>query len=192
LCNIEWFFIQFFLIKQGCRQGDPISPYIFILCAEILAVKIRQYKDIKGIKIDAVDGEEYKISQFADDTSLLLDGSENSLNTALNLLNKFTEIAGLKINFDKTKVFWILVDSLKYSTRSIKTRWKLTSWGDTQFKLLGLTFDVNLEKMIDLNFDEKLQKVKNSISHWKKRVLTPLGKIITSFIYSLFYKPTYT
>jgi hypothetical protein len=47
-------------------------------------------KDVKGI---IIDGEEYKISQFADDTSLLLDGSEKYLNTALKFLNKFTEIS---------------------------------------------------------------------------------------------------
>ena len=42
----EWFAIQ-----RGCRQGDPISPYLFILCVEILAIMIRQNKHIKGIFI---------------------------------------------------------------------------------------------------------------------------------------------
>jgi hypothetical protein len=74
----------------------------------------------------------------------------------------FSEISRLKVNFDKTKVIRI-IGSLKYSTRSIKTKWKLT-WGDTQFKLLGLIY-VDLEKMIELNFNEKLQKVKNSIGY---------------------------
>ena len=67
---------NFFKVKRGCRQDDPILPYIFILCAEILAIKIRQCNDIQGI---IIDGEECKISQFADDTSLLLDRSEKSL-----------------------------------------------------------------------------------------------------------------
>ena len=69
-----------FSVERGCRQGDPLSPYIFLLCAEILSLLIKANKDIKGIKIANIT---YKLSQFADDTTLLLDGSEKSLNETL-------------------------------------------------------------------------------------------------------------
>ena len=67
---------EFFSVQRGCRQGDPLSPYIFLLCAESLALMLKSNEDIQGIKIG---GEEYKLSQFADDTTILLDGQEKSL-----------------------------------------------------------------------------------------------------------------
>jgi len=99
--QINGFLSDFITIERGCRQGEPISSYIFILCAEILAIKIRHSNTIKGIEIDST---EYKISQFADDTSLFLDGTEASLNATLDLLNDFALYSGLKINYDKTNL----------------------------------------------------------------------------------------
>ena len=64
-----------FEIQRGYRQGDPISPYLFVLCSEILAVKIRADKDIKGINIF---DNEFKINQFADDTSFTPKGEKES------------------------------------------------------------------------------------------------------------------
>ena len=94
-----------FRLERGCKQGDPISTYLFILCAEILAIKIRNYeKKIKGIKINNID---FKLVQFADDTTIILDGSENSLTETLNELENFAKISGLKLNFQKTQLIWI-------------------------------------------------------------------------------------
>ena len=45
------FFSSFFNIGRGCRQGDPISPYLFLLCVEIMAILIRKNQNIKGICI---------------------------------------------------------------------------------------------------------------------------------------------
>jgi len=69
-------FSNFFKLGRGCRQGNPLSPYIFILCVEILGIAIRNNPQIKGIKIGDV---EHKITQFADDTNLILDDDENSI-----------------------------------------------------------------------------------------------------------------
>ena len=49
----------------------------------------------------------YKITQFADDTTLILDGSERSLLSALNTIEIFGTVSGLKMNKSKTKLIWI-------------------------------------------------------------------------------------
>ena len=127
----QWQSIFFFSISRGCRQGDPLSPYIFIL-----SNKIRNNKSIKGMHINQ---SEHTISQYADDTSVFLDGSEKSLNE----LEDFAYISGLKNNFEKTQLVWI--DSKKFDTSSIKLKWKLL-WGKQTFKLLSINFNTDFKK----------------------------------------------
>ena len=62
--------------------------------------------DIKGITIG---DKEKKISQYADDTTLILDGSKNSLFAALDTLEFYSRLSGLKINSSKTKIICILI-----------------------------------------------------------------------------------
>jgi hypothetical protein len=91
-------------VERGCRQGDPISPYLFVLCAEILACKIREGLEIKGINIA---NTEFKVSQFADDTSLLLNGDKESYEKLFQILNEFEQFSGLKLNYEKTINVWL-------------------------------------------------------------------------------------
>ena len=162
---------NFFTIGRGCRQGDPLSPYLFILCAEIMAIRIRGNEKIKGIKIFQT---EHQLSQFADDTSVILDGSEESLAETLLELKWFAKVSGLKINFSKTQVVWI--GSKKFSKDTLCEDWQL-SWGKSSFKVLGINFDVNLDNLIRINYDPYLKRMKGLIQQWNKRNLTPIGKI---------------
>ena len=105
LCVIQnGIFSSFFNIGRGCRQGDPASPYIFNLCVEIMAILIRKNVDIKGININ---NKEYSLIQYADDTTIFLDGSQKSLKSTLDLLYQFSKYSGLKPNIDKTKAVWV-------------------------------------------------------------------------------------
>ena len=64
----------------------------------------------------------------------------------------------------------------KYSTKKIKTRWKL-QWGSNRFKLLGIIFDTGLNKVNEINYKNKIELLKSTIHNWQRRHLTPLGKI---------------
>ena len=57
----------YFEIKRGVRQGDPLSPYLFILCIEVMAHKLRKDNLIEGIKFG---DEEIKLALYADDMTI--------------------------------------------------------------------------------------------------------------------------
>ena len=161
-----------FRISRGCRQGDPISPYLFILCAEILACRIREDQDLKPIKIDDT---EFKISQFADDTTFLLNGDKESFEKLFNHLNLFGNVSGLKLNHDKTNNIWLGSES------DSKARWLPhlnMSWNPPKFKILGLWFTHNLENMEKINTQDKYLETKLLFASWAKRSNTPIGRVV--------------
>ena len=161
-----------FFLQRGCRQGDPISPYIFLLCAEILAILIKKNENIKGIK---VGNKEFVISQYADDTSLILDGTEISLKYALLTLKFYAKISGLGVNMDKTSVIWI--GSMRHSNRILCSEYDL-NWVKDKFSLLGVTLSTDLQNIVEMNYNEKLQMLRSIFTSWSKRVLTPIGKLV--------------
>ena len=162
----EWFYLQ-----RGCRQGDPLSPYLFVICAEILATLIRRHGGIKGIKIGNV---EFLISQYADDTSFILDGSLESLDNCMKVLKLYAKASGLCVNIDKTKVVWI--GSMKNSNVRFCENYDL-QWEKNEFMVLGVRFTKNLKDMVDLNYNDKLLEIRKLLLNWSKRLLTPLGRI---------------
>ena len=75
---------DFFALSRGVRQGCPSSPYLFLLCVEIVGSAVRNDNEIRGFKV--LDTES-KISQYADDRTLILNGSESSFSRSLSLLD---------------------------------------------------------------------------------------------------------
>ena len=137
---------RFFPVQRGCRQGDPISPYLFLICVEIMAVRIREDSKVKGIRIG---NREVKLFQYADDTGMLLDGSKSSILSALHLLEEFAKYSGLKPNIDKTQAIWL------GSMRGCQENFSLSlEWTSRPFKVLGVIFSTSLHEMTTLNYEE--------------------------------------
>ena len=162
---------DWFHINRGVRQGDPCSPYLYLIGAEVLSILIRQHKNIKGIKVRE---QEVLLSQFADDTNICLDGTEKSFKEVINVLKSFAQISGLKINHEKTNVIWF--GSMKNS--AIKyMRDENFCWNPGVFRILGIQFCLDLKRMTEINFQGKLDSIKRLLGRWSRRDLSPLGKI---------------
>ena len=91
-----------FPLKSGTRQGCPLSPLLFNTVLEVLARAIRAEKEIKGIQIGK---EEVKLSLFADDMILYTENPKDSTRKLLQLMNEYSNVAGYKINIQKSLAF---------------------------------------------------------------------------------------
>ena len=165
-CVSDWFQVQ-----RGCRQGDPISPYLFILCVEILGIMTRENRNIKGIVVNNV---EHKLSQYADDTEFLLQGDRDSFEQCINVLDTFGKKSGLCLNCGKTCAVWL--GSKKNSQLQYMQHLGM-SWNPAKFKVLGIWLTNNLEGVEQLNYEEKFSEIKYLMDTWMKREITPLGRI---------------
>ena len=131
-------------------QGCPLSPYLFILTAEVLAKAGRKNENIRGIN---VNDKEIKISQYADDTTLILDGSNSFLLSPLSLLDDFFKVSGLRLNNNKTEAFWIGANCLKEEIRVTGRDFK---WPKSKVKALGVWFSLHPKETLTLNNQDKI------------------------------------
>ena len=160
-----------FLLHRGCRQGDPISPYLFIICSEFLTQAIKNNDDIEGI---TVISREHKSSQYADDTSLFLKANEANLKNALQTLQWFYIKSGLKINETKTKV--IRLGPIRETDRRF-CRENNLDWV-TEFTALGIHYNVlKMEDITSYNINIKKPEMTKLMHSWSCRNITPLGRI---------------
>jgi hypothetical protein len=97
---------RFFQTKKGLRQGDPLSPLLFNLVADMLATLIARAKEgqINGLIPHLVEGC-ISILQYADDTILFMDHDFEQANNMKLLLCAYEQLSCLKINFHKNELF---------------------------------------------------------------------------------------
>ena len=164
-----------FPLERGCRHGDPLSPYIFILAIEPLAIMIKNNKQIEGIE---VQNHTFKIGLYADDIFLLLKNSESSLRESIHVFRNFELCSGLKMNLEKTHV--ARIGHLGVRNRALCNDLNLIWVKD--FKLLGIVFDNDVDKMLEKNFSSRLQGIEKLFIEklfnlYQKQHLSIIGKI---------------
>jgi len=162
-----------FKLERGVRQGDPLSPYLFIVAIEILAISLRTNKYIEGIKIGA---NEIKSLFYADDMTATL-ANISSVEILIKILNDFEKCSGLKMNLSKTKAMWIGA-SKQSLEKPLDLEWC------SGVKTLGIYFSCDQEQVFKQNFHERLKDVQKIINLWSFRSLSLFGKvtIIKSFL----------
>jgi len=155
-----------FMLSRGVRQGDPLSPYLFIIALETLAIKIRSDNSINGFRIG---GELTKLSLFVDDMTCFLHDKE-SFSSLLVTLESFGLCSGLRVNHEKTEMLALGRNNLEEKDLNDH---KICD----SIKILGVYFGYDGKQRNDLNYRQTLKSIKKLMHMWKWRNLSILGKI---------------
>ncbi|XP_035545050.1 uncharacterized protein LOC109016147 [Juglans regia] len=164
----------FFKGGRGLRQGDPLSPYLFIILQEILSRLIKQSVEEKrfGQFSQARGTRLISHLMYADDVVIFTNGGRSSIRNILRILDIYESWTGQLINKEKTAMFF----SNKISIARKRNLKRLTGFseGKFPFKYLGIPIVSGKLKIADL--EELVRKVQTKISGWKMRLLSVGGR----------------
>ncbi|XP_045789329.1 uncharacterized protein LOC123884299 [Trifolium pratense] len=162
--------------ERGLRQGDPLSPYLFILCADVLSGLMKRKAVTGGIHGIKIARQAPKISHllFADDSLLFARASSTEADVILSVLAEYQQASGQVVNLDKSEV------SFSQNVRNeekdmIRNRMGVKTV-DNHSKYLGLpvVFGRSKKLIFSLVIDRVWKKVKG----WKENYLSRAGKEI--------------
>uniref|UniRef100_A0A2N9HMY2 Reverse transcriptase domain-containing protein n=1 Tax=Fagus sylvatica TaxID=28930 RepID=A0A2N9HMY2_FAGSY len=104
----QWGEIQAFYPSRGLRQGDPLSPYLFILCQEVLSRiidKEHAVGSLSGVKMNP-GGPEITNVMFADDLMLFAKATSQNVNALNSCLEKYCQWSGQLVNRSKSGIIF--------------------------------------------------------------------------------------
>ena len=152
-------------LSRGVRQGDSLSPLLYILCVETLACKIRNNPDIEGFLLPGARGLCYKVGVYADDTTCIVK-SYRSLQVLFNMINVYEGGSGARLNVAKTEAMWLGAWRSR-GDQPLGLKWV------TKMKILGVVFGLDTDAD---NWRPKLEKLEKHLNLWKSHSLSLVGK----------------
>jgi hypothetical protein len=160
---------HYFQTKKGLRQGDPLSPILFNIVVDMLAILIQRVKQdgqVSGLIPHLVDGG-LSILQYADDTILFM---EHDLEKALKMkmvLCIFEQLSGLKINFHKSELFCF---GKAKDDESEYTNLFGCDIGSLPFKYLGIP--IHFRKLKNSEWKPVKDRFEKKLSCWAGKMLS--------------------
>nr|KYP65031.1 Transposon TX1 uncharacterized [Cajanus cajan] len=164
-----------FVPSRGLRQGDPLSPYLFVFCMERLSLRISELLQVGLWKPIQLSPGGLPLSHlfFADDILLFCQASEDQARLVAPLLEEFSRSPGLRVNLTKSK----FVSSRRVSQRRI----------DTLEGLLGISYTAQIGKYLGVpithgqprcaDFYDVMDKIQGRLAAWKAKLLNKAGKL---------------
>jgi hypothetical protein len=148
-----------------------VSPLLFNIVLEFLARAIRQGEEIKGIHIGT---ETVKISLFADDMILYLKDTKNSTPKLLDTTNSFSNMAGYKINLQKSLAF-LYTKNEQIEKEYMKTIPFTIALKKIKYLGVNLTKDVN--DLYKENYKPLKKEIKEDHRRWNDLLCSWIGRI---------------
>nr|GEU70899.1 RNA-directed DNA polymerase, eukaryota, reverse transcriptase zinc-binding domain protein [Tanacetum cinerariifolium] len=162
---------QFF---KGLKQGDPLSPFLFILIMESLHLSFQRVVDVgmfKGINLSPLVNLSHMF--YADDAVFVGQWCDGNINTLVHVLECFFQASGLRINMCKSKIMGVNVGDEKVKSAASKLRCLILN---TPFSYLGTKVGGNMSRV--QAWMEVVDKVKSRLSNWKMKSLSIGGFMV--------------
>jgi hypothetical protein len=159
----------YFQMKKGLQRGDPLSPILFNIVADMLAILIKRAKadnQISGIVPHLVD-EGLSILQYVDDTILFMDHDLEKARNMKLLLCAFEQLSGLKINFHKSEIF-----CFGAAQESLPQYIELFGCNQGAFLMRYLGIPIYYRRLSNAYWKRVEERFKKRLSSWKGKYLS--------------------
>ncbi|CAJ2662883.1 unnamed protein product [Trifolium pratense] len=165
-----------FPFERGLRQGDPLSPFLFLLAAEGLHVLMEAMVErnmFTGYSVGELAPVSVSHLQFADDTLLMGTKSWANVRALRAVLVLFESMSGLRVNFHKSMLVGVNIPESWLVEAASALCCKV---GKIHFLYLGLPIGGDPRRLCF--WEPVLDRLKNRLSGWSSRFLSIGGRLV--------------